>query len=364
MTIPYILVHCFEFKHHDDYVKALQIALYFPDQQDESFDYCVLRERGMEVQACRHQESPYFVLSLDGELLDTNVSIETLVSADIRLILRLQGALKKDYLGFIPLLSDPAYQQLLRWPDGLMDPERFLQRKLSIVDNKTFAQWLLKAEVPIPCFIKTLNKGPRQELSLHHPFENEKALSPFKQGESPGVREYGLPLNEGVSFLFTSPNWYCPYREQTQCGTRSRVHIQDDFIVSDLMLIAQDGLSDNKNIEYRCFIVDGQVVSTSRVVDYKDIPVPQDAIAFAQAFAEQEKNYPLLYVLDVARTIKGYQVVELNPYESSGRYANNDPAAFIYAIAQLSAKSALSRRTPLSIAPPEPLTLNVQWEDD
>ena len=61
--------------------------------------------------------------------------------------------------------------------------------------------------------------------------------------------------------------------------------------------------------------------------------MPKAAREFAQAFAQAQRDVlPIAYVVDVADTEAGYQVIELNQFSWSGRYLDNRPLSLYKAV--------------------------------
>lgn len=78
--------------------------------------------------------------------------------------------------------------------------------------------------------------------------------------------------------------------------------------------------------EYRCFVVDGEIITTSRykmgsVVVYRDDITPE-LKAFAQRMVDLWQP-ARAFVIDVAETSEGFKIVEINNFNSAGFYACN-----------------------------------------
>lgn len=79
-------------------------------------------------------------------------------------------------------------------------------------------------------------------------------------------------------------------------------------------------------IEYRCFIIDGQVRSMSRYLDYDVIPPSQEAADFIVDFVDKTVGFyfPKNVVLDIMQLKNGsWSFVEANAIPYAGRYSGN-----------------------------------------
>lgn len=106
-----------------------------------------------------------------------------------------------------------------------------------------------------------------------------------------------------------------------------KAHKDDDFILSDVVNIAED---DNGPLEYRCYIINGKLANVSRIHDYLVGYVSQEVIDKAIAILEsvKETDFPNSFVLDLFEYIgkdgeKYLDVLECNPLVSSGTYLYN-----------------------------------------
>jgi len=79
-------------------------------------------------------------------------------------------------------------------------------------------------------------------------------------------------------------------------------------------------------IEYRCFIIDGEIRSMSRYFDYDIIVPSQEAADFIVNFIDKTVGiyFPKNVVLDIMQLIDGsWSLIEANAIPCSGRYAGN-----------------------------------------
>lgn len=321
-----------QFKTLALFQQALEIATQYPDKVNEDYSYCVLRERGMEVAYCRDNKLPFVAFDTDMNVLDTNVLLDKIDKASWRFVLRLIAPLEDKYFGIQPLQNDLAEVSVLLWAKLGDSIAEYTKRNLAIVHSRAFSSHLERLkEDGKPVFIKTVDKGVRSDLTLHHIFQKPEDYLAFNQTNTSFLRTWGDIDSAPVTFLFKQDDWYCPYRDSIERGRQDLVAINDDFIVSDVMNIQTD--ESNRKVEYRCYVVNKKVVSISRYEDYDDFTIPQSVIDFAQSFAQcaGAANLPDIYVMDIAQTDKDLQLIELNPYELSGRYFGNKPELFYQA---------------------------------
>ena len=77
-------------------------------------------------------------------------------------------------------------------------------------------------------------------------------------------------------------------------------------------------------------MLDGKPTSYSRYLDYiTGYPIPEEVRKYAEGFGKTHDIPPRAYILDVAETTNGVQIIEINPQPASGRYGNNDFGAFL-----------------------------------
>ncbi|MGD1524220.1 ATP-grasp domain-containing protein [Vibrio harveyi] len=329
----YHILFGIEFESKEHYEQCLNIAIHQADIVNEDYTHCVQRERGLEVQYCREHKLPFVAFDKHQNLLDTNVLIEKLNKQDWRFVLRLNSPLKQTYFGITPLQGANAATRVLFWPSMEVDIHKYTQRMVAFVNAKMFASMIDKFKAAgEPVFIKTLNKGPRSNLTLHRVFTVPEDYEPFNAESEPFTRTWGDVENAPLTYLFKQPDWFCPYRESLERGSQDLVAIDDYIVYSSVMNIIED--SKGRKEEYRCFMVDGKPVSISRYEDYEEFDIPSKVMEFAERFGGDFKGYlPHIYVMDIAATDKGLQLVELNPYEHSGRYFGNKPESFYRALA-------------------------------
>lgn len=324
-----------EFDSPAQYREALDIAMHRFDEVEEDFNHCVNRERGLEAYLLRQSDIPFAAFDRAGRVLDTNVNLEALDRSQWRLLCRSRSRMFEGVTRFDSLLTDEDNRTVERWPEVLVEPERFLGRKVSYFNKTAFFDKLLSGDMSYPVFVKGSDKGPMRGASLRHIFATPESLAEVFVPTRDVPERFQEALNHAhpFSLRFQSPDWYCEYRESMERGMLHYVPVNVDIITSELMNISRDGQGDSGTLEFRCFVFNGTVCSASRYTDYVSLPVPADLLDFASDFAHaQQQVLPIAYVVDIADTDEGYKVIELNQVPWSGRYLDNDPMAFFRAI--------------------------------
>ncbi len=105
------------------------------------------------------------------------------------------------------------------------------------------------------------------------------------------------------------------------------VHLNDDFIISDVVDIVRDKYGP---LEYRGFVVDGELFNVSRISDFLMCGVPKDCIKRMKEVIEEAKKtgfqktfvVDLFYYKDSSGNIS-LDVLECNPLIASGTYLYN-----------------------------------------
>jgi len=123
---------------------------------------------------------------------------------------------------------------------------------------------------------------------------------------------------KGWSYSGSPEGWY-------ETGAMSLEHGNGDDLVmfSEFVDIEEDEFG---TIEYRCFIIDGQVRSMSRYLDYDIIVPSQEAADFIIDFIDKTVGFyfPKNVVLDIMKLKDGsWSLIEANAIPYSGRYAGN-----------------------------------------
>lgn len=108
-----------------------------------------------------------------------------------------------------------------------------------------------------------------------------------------------------------------------------------EFLVSEPMKLSKDG--NGKSKEYRCYVVNGRLVSISRYHDYETLEIPEWIKWFGSAFVEEHSDIfgdDASYVVDLCECDDNrIRVVEMNSIEWSGRYEGNFADAMLLSFA-------------------------------
>lgn len=303
-----------EFDDLDTYRHALAIAAHRPDVENEDWDYCVLRERGIEAFLCKRMGFPMVAFDTENTILDATVDVGSLRPESARWVYRKNRREDPQLLGIEPLVSAQGDAVVEYWP-RIVEP-RFLRRSIEVCSPGEFREALQSGalEARLPLFIKAVQKLTVFGKSLHEVFESPEDLRKFQE-----TSEVGL------AYAHRFPDWYSDYLDEVVPGRTVFIPIKGDVILSEVMAIAHDDFP-HPRVEYRVFVLDGQPLRPSRYVDYARHDPPADVVAFADDFAKAHAaRLPALYVLDIARTVDGrLAVVELNPFANAGRYIEND----------------------------------------
>lgn len=341
-----------EFDSTESLQDALRIARHEFDVRNEDFLHCVSRERGLEVLACRDMGIPYLVYERGtGSVIDRNVDLDNLPEG-AQLMVRSASDYRPSIDG-LELMPNKD-EAVSRWPEHMVNPETYLRRNVSLVPHSEFASVVKQGVLSLPCFVKTLDKGKLMTASLHHVID-ESNIHLFNFDQDKKMMFDHHDAQSEISFLFEGKEYYNDFLGEMYRSHDMNHSLHGDFIVSDVMAIDHDDLGDKGTVEYRFFIVNDKVVNGSRYTDYDSLPVSQKAIVFAAHFARDHAGtFGPAYVVDVAETDKGFQVIELNPFAASGRYLDNCPKELYQAIYEAFGGPDATRE-PL-VAIPEPNT--------
>lgn len=327
-----------KFQSLSDYENALRIAMYHKDHVNEDFSYCLSREAGVEQLSIIENGFPYVAFDSQGNVIDTNVKISLLTEDDV-LLYRKGGHDRKVKEGFEKLNVCSSHTTAIDWVNEInqlseKSKEELLGRKVKQITPEEISYAIKSKEIEtwIPFFLKATEKSPYDFKSIREIITEPEQLSAFKTGEykTDTMWQTG-DSNAKLRYVYQHPDWFCGYRGSMEKGRVEVININSDMILSDLMDICVDGKADNGKEEYRCFVIGGKVSSISRYVDYEHIKVPADVAQKANEFTILLKDcsLPDHFVMDIARTEKGFQLVEINPFCGSGRYLDNDPEAML-----------------------------------
>lgn len=330
------------FAKRSDAQLALSIAYLSPDVRNEDYDYCVARERGLEIKALEELRLPYVLLTPD-EIIGHNLAHDITEESLTLHQWIYRGALSARLFNYLDSTGGRlGYEHVLRWPNWV--GPKFLSRSVSCVTFDEFTK-SARHECDIeqnpyawPLFIKTVGKGNPtwRAFSLREVFTQQewvaRTLLRGELGSDPKGKLFGIHYasknhNDSAMYILDAPKpFFNEYLGESTLNPKRWHAIDDDLIVSDVMHIASDNFGEE---EYRVFIVGGKVSSISRKLDYERAKVPMDVSFFAIQVATEcgdgSSPHGGHYVVDVARTNLGLVVVEMNPLCASGRYFGNCP---------------------------------------
>ena len=149
----------FEFKSKEDYWLAIYIAKNKPDVKNEDFDYCVLRERGIEVLSCLNNNIPYEVYTTDGELLASTMSQD-----NHNVLYRGRTDTFKLPENRLSFETKESIDKILNWPEYVSS--KYTKRYVKIVSHDKMADIILNG-INEEIFIKTKDKGRNGSGTFH-----------------------------------------------------------------------------------------------------------------------------------------------------------------------------------------------------
>jgi len=165
---------------------------------------------------------------------------------------------------------------------------------------------------------------------------NRKTITTTKESASKNFKNYYNQIKDGKGRFFIksvvkgwsysgSPEgWY----ETGMAMSLEHGSEKDLVMFSEYVDIEEDEYG---TIEYRCFIINGDIRSMSRYLDYDIIVPTQGAADFIVNFIDKTVGFyfPKNVVLDIMQLTDGsYSLVEANAIPYSGRYAGNPVETF------------------------------------
>ncbi|WOF82067.1 ATP-grasp domain-containing protein (plasmid) [Pseudomonas sp. FeN3W] len=233
------------------------------------------------------------------------------------------------------LVSKEQDQAVSHWPSSIVSPDKFLKRMVYLATQHQFNELMNSGSLETPIFIKGVSKGS-YNFSLHHVFKDDAALNsmlmPYAKAKQLD-KNVSMIINNAkdTDFVAFQPGtpWYCPYREMELISKPGLFNPADGVIVSEVLEISYE---DNKRQEFRAFIVSGVVTSLSGYTDYESMPVPSEIAELANEFAKENRDLAPAFVADFGMTDRGPVLIELNGFDFSGRYIDNDPARLYSAL--------------------------------
>ena len=104
-------------------------------------------------------------------------------------------------------------------------------------------------------------------------------------------------------------------------------HLEDDFLISEVVNIIEDDISTK---EYRVFVLNNEILSISRCNEFVLHSIDRKIYDYAKSIVEimKNKNFSSSYVVDLfeytnREGLREIDVIEFNPYASSGKYLYN-----------------------------------------
>lgn len=103
-------------------------------------------------------------------------------------------------------------------------------------------------------------------------------------------------------------------------------HQDEEFIISEKVDVNQDEIGKE---EYRVFIYKNRIMNISRITDSTYHKIPEDLVEYIYSVLERRPtNFPSTFVLDVFSYQHLYDILEINPFEASGKYLYNSIFSF------------------------------------
>ena len=111
------------------------------------------------------------------------------------------------------------------------------------------------------------------------------------------------------------------FNEESDLRKAFSYHQDDEFILSEKVEVNQDEIGQE---EYRIFIYKKKIMNISRITDTTYHKIPIEVVEYANRIIERlPNNFPTTFVLDIFSYKNMYDILELNPFEASGRYLYN-----------------------------------------
>jgi len=279
-------------------------------EEDEDYLYCVLRQYGAEILACRIANIPYAVVNNNYMVIDSNCMPRGEIDIKIPHVKRC-GANALSKLTNSPLNSD---DKIAYWPNYVNHD--FLKRNVQIITDKEeiirFVQEKKKTKTPY--FIKALKKGSQKDIMLG-------------RFSSRVIDFVGNVLDYNDSDGFFGSYDDCEAID----GCFGYMNIPSEVIVSDVVNFVD---------EWRIYVINGKIINCSRYEDYKSNIMPKEALEFAKQVVNNT-TFKNTYVMDIGTSNTSvdntnvWSIVEFNEIEASGRYLDNEPFAILKELEEL-----------------------------
>ncbi len=103
-------------------------------------------------------------------------------------------------------------------------------------------------------------------------------------------------------------------------------HEDEEFILSEKVEVNTDEIGKQ---EYRIFVFKNRIMNISRITDKTYHQIPIEVLEYAERIiSDKPATFPSTFVLDIFSYQNIYDILEMNPFEASGRYLYNSIFAF------------------------------------
>jgi hypothetical protein len=215
--------------------------------------------------------------------------------------------------------TDPAFQPIN--PDGIIvgrvDNEAYL-RMMRVSKN------LITSPEDFEKIEYWYNFVPREYVGRDFEITSPKKLA--EVGFDNAVKKW---LNARGEFFIKSVNKGFSYTGSLEGFYDFGVAYSLETGSEDKLIMFQEHLQlkedDEDTLEYRCFYLDGKLLSISRYEDYKSLPVPKEVHDLATRYEKEIVGtyLPTTVVIDIFDTDRGLVFGEANALPCSGRYHDN-----------------------------------------
>ncbi len=103
-------------------------------------------------------------------------------------------------------------------------------------------------------------------------------------------------------------------------------HEDEEFILSEKVDVNTDEIGRQ---EYRIFVFKNRIMNISRITDRTYHQIPIEVLEYAERIISGKPlDFPSTFVLDIFSYQNMYDILEMNPFEASGRYLYNSIFSF------------------------------------
>lgn len=260
----------------------------------ENFQLCITREKSQEIEYFSNKGRAIFFNPETREFTETDFTPveKSLVNYTIWPRVDIPNYWKLIYplleRGWNPISKPYEYLSVERWMRTI--PPQFINRRII----------------------------PTTKISLQESFDSIYSSIKNERGEF-----FVKSIKKDWSYSGSLSWWYDGPAYSLEKGSGD-----DEVMLSEFIDIGED---EYDMLEWRCFVVDGLVLSISRYKDYESIPTPDKVSAYAREVVNHVagKYLPKNFVLDVAQKRDGeICIIEFNDVCCSGRYVDNTVESF------------------------------------